>query len=72
MNNAWSGMVSHGLLALPFIAILFFIGSYKQYERALNPLRTSIIALFFLMPLPLHFINYEQPNALPSTFLLCK
>jgi hypothetical protein len=37
---------SHALLAWPFIAFLFFIGSYKQHGITLIPLQTSIMAFF--------------------------
>jgi hypothetical protein len=49
---------SHILLALPFIAFLLFIGSYKQYGMTLIPLRIIIVALFFLMPLSLYYLYW--------------
>ena len=37
---------SHALLALPFIAFLLFIGSYKKYGMVVIPFRTNVVALF--------------------------
>jgi hypothetical protein len=49
---------SHARLALPFIAFLRSLGSYKQYGTILLSLsehrRGLNLASLFLMPLPLH------------------
>ena len=68
--------LSHALIALPFIVVLLFFGSYKRFRITLIPLQTSVVALFspycFSRLFHYIFIEYKQSNALPSTLPLCE